>query len=389
MKEGLLIKYGEIALRGKNRFLFENKLINAIRKNIPDEYYIKKEQGRLLIETRDDSDVDLDLLIPRVKKVLGVASVCPCILTKEHDIENLKALVLDFVKSQYEEDVTFKIISKRSDKNYPMTSQEISAEIGGHVVENTDNFTVDVVKPQVIVYVELRTNVYIYSKIIKGIGGLTPDGSSKVMLLLSGGIDSPVAGYLTARRGVMIEAVYFHSPPYTSERAKDKVIDLAKQISSYTGGVKLHVVPFTEIQLKLHEKVQMEKLTILLKRTMIRIADKLADVNKVQALAMGDSIGQVASQTMHSLKAVESATTLPIIRPLATYTKQEIIDLAREIGTYEISIRPYEDCCTIFVAKHPETKPKASIIENIERRISDDLDELIEKAIENIEIVEV
>jgi len=388
MRKALLVKYGEIAIRGKNRYLFENKLINAIRKNIKEYgYNVKKEQGRLLVENKD-GDVDCDSIISKVVTVMGIIGVCPCIITKNQDIRDLQNTVLKYILENHNDNknLTFKIETKRSNKKYPMTSQQVSSEIGGYVLENIPNLKVNVVSPDITIFVELRNDAYIYSDIIKGFGGLPAGSSGKAMLLLSGGIDSPVAGFLMQKRGVEIEAVYFHSPPYTSERAKEKVLDLANQLNVFTGDIRLHVIPFTPIQLMLYEKVPHEKITILLKRAMLKIADKIAEKSKAHALVVGDSIGQVASQTMHSIKAVESSTNLPIIRPLAGLSKQEIIDIAKTINTYDISIRPYEDCCTIFVAKHPETKPKTSIIENIERKMTD-LEDMIDTAIENMETI--
>ncbi|MBQ6554977.1 MAG: tRNA 4-thiouridine(8) synthase ThiI, partial [Firmicutes bacterium] len=239
-----------------------------------------------------------------------------------------------------------------------------------------------------VVMVELRNNAYIYSRLIPGFGGLPMGTSGKATLLMSGGIDSPVAGFLTAKRGVETEAVYFDSPPYTSERAKQKVIDLANRLAVFTGGIKLHIVPFTETQLKIYDCTPPEKTTILLKRAMLKAAEKIALKNGSMALVTGDSIGQVASQTMEAINAIDSAAReMPVLRPLCTMDKQEIVDVARRIGTFEISIRPYEDCCTVFVPKHPETKPKRKIIENIERKITG-LDELIDEAVENTEIME-
>ena len=388
MKKALLVKYGEIAMRGKNRYLFENKLINAIRKNIKEYgYNVKKEQGRLLVENRE-GDVDYDSAIPKVVTVMGVVGVCPCVITKQQNIKDLQSTVLEYVSENYSdnEKLTFKIETRRSNKKYPLTSQQVSSEIGGYVLENSPNLKVDVISPDITIFVELRNDAYIYSDIIKGFGGLPAGSSGKAVLLLSGGIDSPVAGFLMQKRGVELEAVYFHSPPYTSERAKEKVIDLAKQLDIFTGDIKLHVIPFTPIQLMLYDKVPHEKITILLKRAMLKISDKIAEKSNAHALVVGDSIGQVASQTMHSIKAVESSTKFPIIRPLAGLSKQEIIDIGKTINTYDISIRPYEDCCTIFVAKHPETKPKTSIIENVERKLTD-LDGMIDVAIENMETI--
>jgi len=391
MESVLLVKYGEIAIRGKNRRLIENRLINAIKKNIEKlgSYSIFKEQGRFLIESNTDY-FDYDLVIPAVVNVLGVTAVCPCIKTDDQSIENLRKTALFHIKEQFgDKKISFKVETKRSDKRYPMQSIEVSADVGGYILNNTNNTKVDVHNPEVNLMVELRNNAYIYSKVIKGFGGLPIGASGKATVLISGGIDSPVAAFMVAKRGVEIEAVYFNSPPYTSERAKQKVIELAERLSVFTGGIKLYIVPFTDVQLKIYNSVPPEKMTILLKRTMIKLAEKIAVKNGSMALVMGDSIGQVASQTIHSINAINSACkTMPILRPLCGMDKQEIIDKARMIGTFDISIQPFEDCCTIFVAKHPEIKPKKSIIESIEAKI-DGLLELIDKAVEETKEIEI
>ncbi len=389
MKNVLLVKYGEIAIRGKNRYLIENKLIRTIIKRLEpyEGYRVYKEQGRLLV-VNEAGDFDYDTVIPVVLKILGVTAVCPGVEFEDQSIESLRKHALLHFKEHFPEGgVTFKVVTKRSDKRYPMTGNEISADVGGYILHNVPNIKVDVHNPEVTLMVELRNNAYVYSKVIKGYGGLPYGSSGKATVLMSGGIDSPVAAFLTAKRGVEIEACYFDSPPYTSERAKQKVMDLAEQLAKYTGSLKLHVVPFTDTQLKIYESTPPEKMTVLLKRAMLKTAQKIAEKNKSMALVTGDSIGQVASQTMEAIAAIDSAAAIPVLRPLCAMDKQEIIDVAVEIGTYDISIRPYEDCCTVFVAKHPETKPKKSIIESIERKI-DGLEELMDKAVENIETVE-
>ena len=389
MKNVLLVKYGEIAIRGKNRYLIENKLIRTIIKRLEpyEGYRVYKEQGRLLV-VNEAGEFDYDTVIPVVLKILGVTAVCPGVEFEDQSIESLREHALLHFKEHFPEGgVTFKVVTRRSDKRYPMTGNEISADVGGYILHNVPNIKVDVHNPDVTLMVELRNNAYVYSKVIKGYGGLPYGASGKATVLMSGGIDSPVAAFLTAKRGVEIEACYFDSPPYTSERAKQKVIDLAEQLAKYTGSLKLHIVPFTDTQLKIYESTPPEKMTVLLKRAMLKTAQKIAEKNKSMALVTGDSIGQVASQTMEAIVAIDSAATIPVLRPLCAMDKQEIIDVAVEIGTYDISIRPYEDCCTVFVAKHPETKPKKSIIESIERKI-EGLDELMDKAVENTEIVE-
>ena len=388
MKNVLLIKYGEIALRGKNRSIYEKKLINIIRKNLSQEdgYVIRKEQGRFILD-REGKEVDYDRIIPKIVTILGIIEVCPCIMTEDQSIENLKKISLEYMNHFYgEKSYTFKIETKRSDKRYPLTSREVSYEIGGHIFNSMEHMSVNVKNPEVLLMVELRTCAYIYSSSFKGHGGLPVGSSGNGMLLLSGGIDSPVAGFMMAKRGVAIEAIYFHSPPYTSERAKDKVKDIAERLSVFTGELKLNVLPFTDLQIYLLENVPHEKLTILIKRVMLKIAELVALKNNSQCLITGDSVGQVASQTLQSIHAVSSAVKLPVIRPLSGMNKQEIIDIAKDIETFDISIRPYEDCCTIFVADHPETRPKTDVIERMERKLSL-LDEKIEQAISKIEVL--
>lgn len=389
MKNVLLVKYGEIAIRGKNRYLIENKLIRTIIKRLEpyEGYRVYKEQGRLLV-VNEAGEFDYDTVIPVVLKILGVTAVCPGVEFEDQSIESLREHALLHFKEHFPEGgVTFKVVTRRSDKRYPMTGNEISADVGGYILHNVPNIKVDVHNPDVTLMVELRNNAYVYSKVINGYGGLPYGSSGKATVLMSGGIDSPVAAFLTAKRGVEIEACYFDSPPYTSERAKQKVIDLAEQLAKYTGSLKLHIVPFTDTQLRIYESTPPEKMTVLLKRAMLKTAQKIAEKNKSMALVTGDSIGQVASQTMEAIVAIDSAATIPVLRPLCAMDKQEIIDVAVEIGTYDISIRPYEDCCTVFVAKHPETKPKKSIIESIERKI-EGLDELMDKAVEDTKTVE-
>ncbi len=389
MRNILLVKYGEIATRGKNRYLIENRLIWTIIKRLEpyEGYRVYKEQGRLLI-VNEKKDFDYETVIPIVLNILGVTAVCPGIEITDQSIESLREHALVHFREHYPNGgVSFKVITKRADKRYPLTGNEVSADVGGYVLHNIPNLTVDVHAPDVKLMVELRNNAYIYSRVIMGQGGLPYGTSGKATVLMSGGIDSPVSAYLVAKRGVEIEACYFDSPPYTSERAKQKVIDLASRLADFTGGIRLHIVPFTEVQLRIYESTPPEKMTILLKRAMLKTAEKIARSNGSMALVTGDSIAQVASQTMEAINAIDPASDMPVLRPLCAMDKQEIIDIALKIGTYDISVRPYEDCCTIFVAKHPETKPKRSIIESIESKISD-LDSLIDEAVQNTEIME-
>ncbi len=381
MKEVLLAKYGEIALRGNNRYLFEKRLIDSIKRRLTDDYIISKEQGRILIE--NDSYFDYEYVIPQIQTVLGITGISPCIKTEDQSIENLQKVAYNYIQNQKgQEKFSIRVETRRADKRYPLTSNEVSALVGGYIFNQMENATVDLHNPDVLLRVELRNDAYIYSESYRGLGGLPEGCSGSGLLLLSGGLDSPVAGFLMAKRGVEISAVYFHSPPYTSERAKEKAIDLAEQLAKFAGNINLFVIPFTEIQLYLTEHVPPEKYVILQKRVMLTIAEKLAIENNCQCLITGDSIGQVASQTVSGIYAIDSAVTIPVMRPLCGLDKQEIVDIAKKIETYEISIRPYEDCCTNFIPKHPETKPKESIIRSIHSSLAD-LDNLISTAIEN------
>jgi len=378
MKKVLLVKYGEIALRKGNRAIFERQLADTIQ-TVIDESEIKcrREQGRLLIE---DSRGDIgDDVLEKVKRIFGITAICEALKLDDSSINNLKHAALTVFEDEKESAESFKVETKRADKRYPLESREVSATVGEAVLEAT-NVKVDVKNPHVIIWIEIRTYSYVYTKIIKCESGLPYGSTGKGVLLLSGGIDSPVAGYLMAKRGIEIVPVYYHAPPHTSERAKDKVIDLNEVLSSFTGKLNLHVVNFTEIQMYIYKNMPHPKLTIFLKRAMLRIASLIAEKEKAHCLITGDSVGQVASQTAQAIAAIDSATNFAILRPLAAMDKQQIIDTARHIGTYDISIRPFEDCCTIFVPKHPEHKPNAKVISSIEYKHEKNLSELCEKA---------
>lgn len=385
----LIVKYGEIAVRGNNRKFFIERLLRTIRKNLDDigDFYVVKEQGRLIVEDRG-GELDFDKVIPRILCIMGIIGVSPGVRVRNQELDNLKKVCAEHIRSigadKYK---TFKIETKRSNKSYPLESREVSAAVGEYILDEFPNFTVDVHNPELTVYIELRNDAYVYSELIKGLGGLPVGSSGKGIVMLSGGIDSPVSAFMMAKRGVEVEGVYFNSPPYTSERAKQKVVDLAERLTMFTGGFKLYVVPFTDLQLYLLENVPHDKLTIFLKRAMTRVACILGERDGALAVITGDSVGQVASQTMQGLHAISAAATMPILRPLAGFDKQEIVDIARKIGTFDISVRPYEDCCTIFVAKHPETKPKTSVIEKIESKLTE-LDRYINEAVEKAEIIE-
>ncbi|MCL2373408.1 MAG: tRNA 4-thiouridine(8) synthase ThiI [Defluviitaleaceae bacterium] len=385
-KKVMLVKYGEIALRKGNRSFFEHHLLDVIRKNLNHIPSVKvsREQGRFLIEDTE-GDLDSNKILPLIRKIFGLAGFCNAVKTSAMDIETLQTIGAVFFKeyaAQHGAVESFKVITKRSNKNYPLTSNEISAEIGGSVMDTMPGIKVDLHNPAKTLWVELRNNVYFYVDYLPGAGGLPYGASGKGMLMLSGGFDSPVAGYLAARRGVEILPVYFHSPPFVSERAADKVRDLAAELAKFTGKIKLGIVNFSDVQVHLRDNVHPEKLTTFLKRAMLHISTAMAEKENALCIINGDSVGQVASQTLHSIAAIDSATSLTILRPLAAMDKQEIIDIAKQIETYPISIRPFEDCCTVFVAKHPENKPNKRVIERIEGQIMEGLAPLMQKAVD-------
>ena len=321
--------------------------------------------------------------------MFGVLTICPVLILENDDFEYLKSEVVKYIGETYaaKDGLTFKVFCKRARKNYPLNSMEMNMAFGEVILENYPEMKVDVHKPEVELHVEIRERIYIYSILIPGPGGMPVGTAGKAMVLLSGGLDSPVAAYQIAKRGVRIEAVYFHAPPYTSERAKQKVVDLAAIVSKYTGPVKLHIINFTDIQMSIYEKCPHDELTVIMRRYMMRIAEAIANEDECLGLVTGESIGQVASQTMYSLACTDDVTNMPVYRPLIAMDKVEIIDIAERIGTYETSILPFEDCCTIFVAKHPVTKPKVSVIAHHEERLGEEIDEMVRKAIEEREIV--
>lgn len=385
-----LIKYAEIGLKGNNRYLFENALRDRVAEVLAPlgEFIVSKEQGRIFVECPDG--YDYEETVEAIQKVFGISSFSPVVVIDNSEWVDLEKGVGDYVEAMYpERDFTFKVMAKRADKNYPMTSPEICSEMGAYLLKRFPELTVDVHKPDVRVTVEVRSRSYVYSIVIPGLGGMPVGTNGKAMLLLSGGIDSPVAGYMISKRGVSMSAVYFHAPPYTSERAKQKVVDLAKQISRYTGKMKLFVVNFTDIQLYIYEKCPHQELTIIMRRYMMRIAEHFANREKCLGLVTGESIGQVASQTMQSLAATNDVCTMPVYRPLVAFDKKDIVDIADKIGTYETSILPYEDCCTIFVAKHPVIKPNIKTIRNSERKLEDKIDEMMEAAISTVEVINI
>ncbi|MGB8452042.1 MAG: tRNA uracil 4-sulfurtransferase ThiI [Anaerocolumna sp.] len=388
MYQAFLIKYAEIGIKGKNRYIFENVLKDQIKNSLRNlgGYLVTKEQGRIYIECPDG--YDYEETIEALQRVFGIAQICPVMIVDTIEWEPLMKAVGDYVENRYaDKKFTFKMEAKRADKKYPMTSPEICIEMGAYLLRRFPEMKVDVHNPSVRIMVEVRNKSYVYSEVIPGPGGMPVGSNGKAMLLLSGGIDSPVAGYMISKRGVTIDAVYFHAPPYTSERAKQKVVDLAKLVSVYTGPIKLHVINFTDIQLYIYEKCPHEELTIIMRRYMMRIAEKIAEESGCLGLITGESIGQVASQTLHSLASTNEVCTMPVYRPLIAFDKQDIVDIAVRINTYETSILPFEDCCTIFVAKHPVTKPNLKVIRHSERCLEEKIDEMFMTALETRETI--
>ena len=391
MFKTFLIKYGEIAIKGKNRHLFEDALVRQIRhalKKCDGEFSVYKEQGRIYVDC--EGMYDYEETVGHLQHVFGIVGICPVMQVEDHGIEELGDSVIEFLTNVYDIDAqTFKVNTRRANKQYPIESMEVNAILGGRILDAFPNMKVDVHHPEILIHVELRESgkIFIYSKIIPGPGGMPVGTNGKAMLLLSGGLDSPVAGAMICQRGVKLDATYFHAPPYTSERAKQKVIDLAKKLTPYAGPINLHIVNFTDIQLYIYDKCPHDELTIIMRRYMMRIAEHFANETKSLALVTGESIGQVASQTMQSLAATNEVCSMPVFRPLIGFDKQEIIDVAEKIDTYETSILPFEDCCTIFVAKHPVTKPNLHIIQASEKKLSEKIDELVKTAIETTETV--
>ena len=386
-----LIKYAEIGIKGKNRYLFEDALIRQIRfalKDAEGEFAVRKVTGRIYVEAR--TPFDFDEVVECLTHVFGIAGICPMVQFDNNGFEDLKERLLDYVgKVHPEGNFTFKVQTKRADKRFPMDSNEINAALGEALLEAYPGLRVDVHEPDVFFYVEVRERINLYSRIIPGPGGMPVGTSGKAMLLLSGGIDSPVAGWMVAKRGVKIDAVYFHAPPYTSERAKEKVVDLAKLVSRYAGPMDLHVINFTDIQLYIYDQCPHEELTIIMRRYMMRIAEAIAEETGALGLVTGESIGQVASQTLPSLACTNEVCRLPVFRPVIGFDKQDIVDIALKINTFETSIQPFEDCCTIFVAKHPVTKPNRKVIRRSEEKLAEKIDEMVKTALETREVIRV
>lgn len=382
MRKLLLIKSApEIFIKGLNRHKFEKKLMSNIENSIYDiKYELVTDMNRWFLYSDD-----MDKLMERLLKVFGISEIC-IVSEISKDYESIKKEALEAVKESGKK--TFKVETNRADKSFPYKSLDVNKDVGAYILENSPELKVDVHNPECIVYVEIREkNAYVYSKKIKAQGGMPYETNGSTFLMLSGGIDSPVAGYMMARRGVKLNCVYYHSAPYTSERAKEKVKALAKILKSYTGEIKLYVVPFTKIQMDIIEKCREDELTIIMRRFMMRIACRLSEKLGVQSVSTGESIGQVASQTMESLVVSDEVSDRPVFRPLISFDKIDIVDIAEKIGTYETSILPYEDCCTIFVPKHPKTKPVLNNIINSEKVL--DIEGLVNEAIEGTEVIDI
>ena len=390
--KSFLIKYAEIGVKGKNRYLFEDALVSniakSLKKSAEGDFRVHKEDGRIYVDAL--SSYDYDEVIYALTHVFGIVGVCPMVQVEDEGFEDLKAKVIAYMDEMYpDKNITFKVNARRARKNYPLDSMTINCDMGEAILNAFPEIKVDVRNPKVMLNIEIRKHINIYSEIIPGPGGMPVGTAGKAMLLLSGGIDSPVAGYMIAKRGVELEAVYFHTPPYTSERAKQKVVDLAEKVAAYSGNIKLNVVNFTDIQMYIYEQCPHEQLTIIMKRVMYKIAEKLAKQNGALGLVTGESMGQVSSQTMQSLMVIDENTDMPVYRPVIAFDKQEIVDISLKIDTYDISTEPYADCCTTFVAKHPVTKPNLNVIKHSELKLADKIDEMIEEAVRTVEVLDI
>lgn len=381
----ILIRYGEIALKGNNRKFFLNKLEQNIRKKIKSfpKARVKQTQGRFFVLLNGH---DPDPIVHKLKDVFGIHSLSLAIRT-ENELETIQEGAL-FALTSARHVETFKVQVRRADKSFPIGSQEMNQKLGAYLLKNSEGFSVDVHRPDLEVRVEIRnTGTYITSSIIKGLGGLPVGTGGRTLLLLSGGIDSPVAGYLVMKRGIQVDAIHFHSPPYTSERAKQKVIDLAKTLTKYGNQMRIFMVPFTELQQEIFKQIPDRYTMTVMRRVMVKIAEQVCQEENILSLATGESLGQVASQTMESMHVINEVTNYPILRPLIAMDKEEIVAIAEQIGTYPISILPYEDCCTIFMPKQPATNPTREKVNAFEEQA--DFTEQMKRAIEGIEVIEV
>lgn len=381
MDKKILIRYGEIFLKGRNRKYFVNLLFDNIKKALKNyTFELKIIQGRFILENYNEADENAISKI--LCKVAGVFSISHAVSIST-DFENIQKTALELA----DKSGSFKVQTKRADKTFNMRSMDVSMEVGGYILENNENLKVDLFNPDFIINIEIREdgNTYLYKDEISGIAGMPVGSAGKGLLMLSGGIDSPVAGYMMLRRGMTIDAVHFHSYPYTSEMAKEKVIDLAKKLTVYGGNINVHVVPFTDIQMQIHSKCDATHLVTLMRRFMIRIAEKIARKVGAGAIITGESLGQVASQTLSGIISTDNAVNMPVFRPLIAFDKTDIMDISRQIDTYDISILPYEDCCTIFLPENPVIKPKLEKVIQMEKVL--DIDALVDTAVENTEVI--
>lgn len=389
MKEVLLIKNGELALKGLNRSTFEDILVKNMKRRLlagVGKFRFTKSQSTIVAEAAED-DIDFEQAVEVLKKVFGIAAFSRAAIC-EKDFESIKKTALDYLGDDLRQVKTFKVNAKRSDKRFPMTSPEICREVGAHLLRNIHSLSVDVHNPDIIVTVEVRdNNVYIHGNQIKGAGGMPVGSAGRVALLVSGGIDSPVAGWMMAKRGLQLDAIHFAAPPYTSKRAEMKVHDLVSIVAKYSGRVNFAVVNFTEIQETIKEQCPEELFTIIMRRLMMKIAVRLAEKDACGALVTGESLGQVASQTLGAIACTDAAVDMPVFRPLIGMDKDEIITISRKIGAFETSILPYEDCCTVFTPKHPRTRPTLELIEKAESKV--DFSEMIDRAVETVRYMSV
>ncbi len=387
MKEIILVKNGELALKGLNRSSFEDILIKNMKRRLNDlgSFEFTKSQSTIMVDPLDD-DIDLDDAVDIVSRVFGIAALsraCVC----EKDFEDIKATALRYLKDELEDAKTFKVEAKRSDKKFPMKSPEICRELGGFLLSKFRNLSVDVHNPDITVTVEVRDKyAFVRGNNIKGAGGMPTGTSGRAGILISGGIDSPVAAYMMAKRGIELCAIHFASPPYTSELAEMKVMELLKKVARYSGVITTYVVPFTKIQEAIRDLCPEEYFTIIMRRIMMMISEKLAVHQNCSALITGESVGQVASQTMYALACTDCAVNMPVFRPCIGMDKEEIIAISRKIDTFQTSIQPYEDCCTVFTPKHPKTKPQLDDVIKAEANIKN-LEELMNEAIQNVKKV--
>jgi len=379
-----LIRYGEIALKGKNRAFFEKTLLQNIKKALRDlaPCRIYRTHGRHFVEVTEG---DATAVAKRLQEIFGIVSISP-VAVADLSLEAIKAAALEEFAKVARPGIRFKVNTKRANKQFPLNSMEVSAKVGAHLLKNLSGLVVDVHEPEAVLDLEIREEkAFIYTERLPGLGGLPVGVAGKGMLLLSGGIDSPVAGYLALKRGVTLEALHFHSPPFTSERAKEKVIDLCRRLAYYGGKINLHLVHFTEVQKELRLKTPERLMVTLMRRLMFRIAQRLAEKRGALALITGESLGQVASQTMESMNVIERVTYLPVLRPLIGMDKHEIMALAQKIETYPISIRPYEDCCTLFLPDFPATRPRLQQVEEAEKAL--DIEALVAGCLEKTEVL--